>query len=182
MKAVIIFPGIGYTVERPLLYYAGKLAAAQGYDTRIPVQYSFRGGNIRGDREKMQEAFTEIYGQAEKMLSGIHWDEYDEVLFISKSIGTAVAAAYAARHGLRVKHLLYTPLAETFLWKPQNAIAFIGTEDPWSEIGQVRTACEELSIPLTVVEGANHSLETGDLVRDIGILEAVMKESQQFLS
>ena len=29
-KLAVIFPGIGYTKDKPLLYYAGKLAKAAG--------------------------------------------------------------------------------------------------------------------------------------------------------
>ena len=31
-KIAVVFPGVGYTKDRPLLYYAGKLAAANGYE------------------------------------------------------------------------------------------------------------------------------------------------------
>ena len=31
-KIAIVFPGVGYTKDRPLLYYAGKLAVKRGYE------------------------------------------------------------------------------------------------------------------------------------------------------
>ena len=31
MKICVLFPGIGYTNDRPLLYYSGKLASSLGY-------------------------------------------------------------------------------------------------------------------------------------------------------
>ncbi len=37
-KLAVIFPGIGYTKDKPLLYYAGKLAKAAGYNV-ISVEY-----------------------------------------------------------------------------------------------------------------------------------------------
>ena len=30
-KIAVLFPGIGYTCDKPLLYYTGKLAVARGY-------------------------------------------------------------------------------------------------------------------------------------------------------
>ena len=30
-KLAVFFPGIGYTVDKPLLYYSRKIAAEQGY-------------------------------------------------------------------------------------------------------------------------------------------------------
>ena len=220
MKAVVLFPGIGYTADRPLLYYARKLAERQGYDRTVSVQYVYRGGNIRGNQEKMREAFAELYRQAEAALSEISWEDCSGILFISKSIGTVIAAAYAQSHGIKAKHLLYTPLAETFRFagafqaaepsrsaepsgsadysrsaEPSGStessrseqsdsagtIAFLGTKDPWSDVNEVQRACEHLSVPLKLIEDANHSLETGDPVRDIRILEAVMEETQKFL-
>ena len=34
-KLAVFFPGIGYTVDKPLLYYSRKLAASAGYDIRL---------------------------------------------------------------------------------------------------------------------------------------------------
>ena len=36
-KAAVLFPGIGYSVDRPLLYYSGKMALSRGYEViRVP--------------------------------------------------------------------------------------------------------------------------------------------------
>lgn len=34
-KIAVLFPGIGYTCDKPLLYYTGKLAVARGYIKRL---------------------------------------------------------------------------------------------------------------------------------------------------
>ena len=31
-KLAVFFPGIGYTVDKPLMYYSRKLAATYGYE------------------------------------------------------------------------------------------------------------------------------------------------------
>lgn len=31
-KIAVLFPGIGYTCDKPLLYYSAKLAAEKGYE------------------------------------------------------------------------------------------------------------------------------------------------------
>lgn len=33
-KLAVFIPGIGYTVDRPLLYYSGKLSAQMGYEPK----------------------------------------------------------------------------------------------------------------------------------------------------
>ena len=71
MKAAVFFPGIGYHCDKPLLYYSRKLAQECGYEETIALSYTYDGGNIRGNEEKMQQAFESLYGQAEKSLSAI---------------------------------------------------------------------------------------------------------------
>ena len=57
MKAAVFFPGIGYHCDKPLLYYSRKLAQECGYEETIALSYTYDGGNIRGNEEKMQQAF-----------------------------------------------------------------------------------------------------------------------------
>jgi len=55
-------------------------------------------------------------------------------LFISKSIGTLIAASYAKKYGLiGVRQVLYTPLAETFQFAPEKGISFIGKAEKKTE-------------------------------------------------
>ena len=84
MKAAVFFPGIGYHCDKPLLYYSRKLAQECGYEETIALSYTYDGGNIRGNEEKMQQAFESLYEQAEKSLSAIDFDKYDEILFVAK--------------------------------------------------------------------------------------------------
>lgn len=42
-KLVIIFPGIGYHCDKPLLYYAKKLAKEHGYEEIVSLKYSYTG-------------------------------------------------------------------------------------------------------------------------------------------
>lgn len=55
MKAAVFFPGIGYHCDKPLLYYSRKLAQECGYEETIALSYTYDGGNIRGNEEKMQQ-------------------------------------------------------------------------------------------------------------------------------
>ena len=180
-KIAVIFPGIGYTTDKPILYYSRKIAMECDYEEVIPVVYTYKGGNIRGDRQKIQEAFEALYVQAKKVLDQVRWEQYGEILFISKSIGTVVAARYAEETGLRVRHVLYTPLEAAFLYHPAAALAFIGTKDPWSRPEEIIRQCLASGITVRGIEDGNHSLETGSPLADIATLGMVMKETRQFL-
>lgn len=180
MKLAVLFPGIGYTCTKPLLYYAGKIAAEHGY-TVFCVTYGDFPKDVKGDPLKMQMCFVSAYEQAEAMLSHIKWDNLEDVLFIGKSIGTTVAARYARDHGVSARLILLTPLAETFRFTGEKAIAFHGTGDPWAVTGEIKRACKDQGIPLYLTEGANHSLETGNVRTDLNTLTETMKTIDGFI-
>lgn len=180
-KTAVCFPGIGYHCEKPLLYYSRNIAFALGYKNCRNVNYAYNAGNIRGNEEKMKEAYETLFSQSEAELADIDWSEYDDVLFISKSLGTIIAASYARKYDLkRVRHILYTPLAQTFLFAPANAIAFIGTADPWSDTDEITRLSNANHIPISVYEGCNHSLECADTLKNIENLRDIMQKTMDF--
>ena len=179
-KLAVIFPGIGYTADKPLLYYTGRLARKHGYQIQT-VSYCSLPENVKGDPEKMKQAFDLALEQAEQALSQIDWNSYGSILFISKSIGTAISSAYASRHDLAVKNILFTPLAETFSFPLAGSIAFHGTADPWAETETIQKLAEQKEVPLFLTKNGNHSLETGDVLRDIVILKTTMERVERFI-
>lgn len=180
-KLAVYFPGIGYHCDKPLLYYSRKIACGLGYEKYININYSYNAGNIRGNDKKMQEAYDTLFLQAETKLADISWSEYDDVLFVSKSIGTIIAASYAKKYKLEnARHILYTPLAQTYLFAPDHGIAFMGTADPWSDTDEILQLSNTAHIPLTVYEGCNHSLECADTLKNIENLKDIMQKTMEF--
>lgn len=180
-KIAVYFPGIGYHCDKPLLYYGRKIACGQGYQDYRNINYTYHAGNIRGNAEKMQEAYEVLFSQAEAQLADVSWADYEELLFVSKSVGTIIAASYAKKYGLsRARHILYTPLAQTFQFAPEQAVAFIGTADPWSDTAEIIRLAGENQIPIAVYEGCNHSLECDDTMKNIENLRDVMQKTMDF--
>ena len=179
-KLAVIFPGIGYTADKPLLYYTSRLARKHGYQIQT-VSYGTLPENVKGDPEKMKQAFDLALEQTERSLGSIDWNSYGSILFISKSIGTVISSAYASRHDLTVKSILFTPLAETFSFPLAGSIAFHGTADPWAETDSIRKLAAQKDAPLFLTQNANHSLETGDVLTDIFILKTTMERVQRFI-
>lgn len=180
MKLAIFFPGIGYHCDKPLLYYSRKLSQECGYKETITLSYFYDGGNIRGNEKKMQQAFESLYVQAEKSLSVIDFNKYDEILFISRSVGTIIASAYAEKHNLKCRQILYTPLKYTYDYKHDDAIAFIGTADPWSIVPEVQELSQKQKVSIYIYENTNHSLETEDTLENLKILQDVMIKTKTF--
>ncbi len=69
-KIAVLFPGIGYNCDRPLLYYTGKLALLYGYELKKAEYGGFEAG-IKGNREKMEKAFYSALSQTEKILADV---------------------------------------------------------------------------------------------------------------
>lgn len=175
MKLAVFFPGIGYHCDKPLLYYSGKIAGQYQYES-VKVSYT--------DLSRTPgQAFEEALAQVEECLGGVDWGQYEDILFVSKSIGTAVACAYAGRHGIRCRNIYYTPLERTFDFRPQPGIVFHGTDDPWAKTEMVREKCRENNLPLYIIDGGNHSLEVkADTRRNLGILMNVMEQTESYIA
>lgn len=199
-KLAVIFPGIGYTADKPLLYFGRRIAVEYGYEIRI-MDYKGFPPKVKGDRNRMEESFFIALRQAEEMLAGVDFTEYDDIVFIGKSIGTIVAAKIAADATAgtsseaaagtapeslakaRIRQVLYTPLEDTFRFPIGEAIAFTGDDDPWvgKENSRIPALCKERGVPCRLVPHANHSLESKDVFADMKELRKVMKETEAFL-
>ncbi len=181
MKLAVIFPGIGYHTDKPLLYYSKKIAKEAGYEIR-EVSYGNFPGGIKGDAKKMEAVFESALSQTEEILQDIDFSWYERILFISKSVGTAVAAAFGKVHHLKTENLYYTPVALSFRFMEQPGIVFHGTGDTWVTTDEVRAGCERTGCPLYLTENGNHSLEVGEALGDIENLSVIMKHTKDYIT
>ena len=180
----VIFPGIGYNIDKPLLYYSKKIAMNKGFENFVNVEYkdlTFNKGTLIKDKAAQREVFKKCLLCANESLKDINWSEYDKILFISKSIGTIVASAVSSEMNANVKHILFTPLEETFEYKVNDALGFIGTADPWSDYKKVLELAKKQNIPMHSFDGANHSIETKDVLKDIGYIKETMEIVESFI-
>ena len=191
-KALFIFTGGGYNADRPLLYYTRKLCINKGFDVFVS-SYSLMGmkphddSSIDDSIEKGLEAVKESFADTD-------FSKYEKLYFASKSVGTVIAVRFASYKKLCVSHILFTPLEQTFTAIEdyrrnsleekdfsKSCIAFSGTKDPWIDAKVTKSLCKKLHIPLVKVKGANHSLESGKMMKDIKTLKAVMKKVERFI-
>lgn len=181
MKIAVFFPGIGYHCDKPLLYYSGKIAEQHHYEL---CRLSYTGLQKRTENleQLVEEAFGQVYEQTEGALAQIDWRQYEEILFVSKSIGTVAAAAYAMRHGINCRNVYYTPLAKTFEFAPQSGIVFHATNDPWVRTQVIEEKCRAYNLPLYIMNSGNHSLEVrDDTLGNLRTLLQVMDLTQRYV-
>ncbi|MDO4633194.1 MAG: hypothetical protein Q4B01_04990 [Eubacteriales bacterium] len=182
-RIVVLLGGIGYHCDKPLLYYARKIADDNGYSECININFQ-----KTLDMKKDLDSCFQIYQQqVEEELAEVNWSVYDEILFISKSLGTAVAAAYMEAHSDRfnkqkIRNVYLTPLEMTFKYHPRTGMAFSGTSDPWIDLDDIILCCQKSDVALEMIEDMNHSLECGDPWRNIDVVRIVMKKLEEYLT
>ena len=180
-KLAVVFPGIGYHKDKPLLYYAIRIAGAGGYEV-ITIDYHDLPQGIRGNAQMMKKAADLAYQQTEERLDGVDFRKYEDILFIGKSIGTVMAAKYAAEHTVTARQIWYTPVEATFIFESKETAAFIGDADNWSDVKKVKCLADGRHIPLYSYSGCDHSLEGNDVDENIGVLRDVMRITEEFVN
>ena len=185
MKLCVLFPGVGYSVDRPLLYFSKKLATAQGYEIR-DISYHDLPHISRDNKldDVKLKAYSLAVEQAAECLADVKWDEYEDILFVGKSIGTIVAAALAENvpYSGTIRFIYFTPLSYTFNHvKPASGPVFTGTADPWVIPDEIRAKSEEFELPYYSFENANHSLETDDVMTNIDYLHEIFDVVSKYI-
>ena len=181
-RIAVIFPGIGYHKDKPLLYYSSKIAKSYGFDI-INVEYNNMPENVKGNPKLMKKAADIAYEQALLQLKSIDFNNYDTVLFIGKSLGTVVLNKFSSAINVKALQILYTPVEATFAYNSLNrSITFIGDNDPWSELSAIEKLTENQKIPLHILKKCNHSLECENVRYNIEILADVMLKTDRFIA
>ena len=174
---VVLFPGVNYSCEKPLLHYARKAAVIEGYDV-LCVRYGYKLSKDDIGKEIIKTVSEEVF-QAIKNCDN---EKYNKLYFISKSIGGEVAGNIADKMGYHnVKSLYLTPTPSTVqhIIKTDSYV-IVGTKDkifPEENIQFVKTY---KNVKLTLIDNAQHSLEIdGNIEKSIeglGKVAGVFKE------
>ena len=183
-KIAVLFPGIGYNNDKPLMYYAAKVVRELGYDIiKIEYDFPYKAGDIKGKKDMMVDAFKLAARQAIEQLSQVDFAKYRDVLFIGKSIGTAVAGFCNKELDAHAVQIVMTPVPETFKYLEgvKKALVLHGTKDPWCDTEIADEYCRKLSLPFAMVPDANHSLETGDIAADIENLGIIINRIKNYV-
>lgn len=182
----IIFPGVGYTKDKPLLYYGSKILKKFGYEIKT-VNYDGLDlehviSDLKAGREDMSQFLEMAFEVCDRQLFDVNFSQYDSVLIMGKSIGTVIGSYYFYNTGTKINNILITPLKQCFTFvKEKDSIAFYGTGDPLVDFTEIKKRCENKGVPAYCYENANHSLETGDIVKDIQSLLSYINNLEAFL-
>ena len=183
-KIAVIFPGVGYTKDRPLLYYAAKIASKCEYELRF---IDFSGIEWSKEKLKDQDFLLKTLEKCLKITGKTLVDmgdlSGDEVVFISKSIGTVVATAYEKEKALNVKQICFSPLEliGNFV-REEGAVLFCADSDPYADYKSLERIAKEKKLEFHRVSGGNHSLETGDVCVDLDNMKSIMQRVAEVIT
>jgi hypothetical protein len=178
-KLFVTFPGIGYTCDKPLLYYSKKMAVAKGYEL-VDVPYCNFSVGIFSNQKKISQAIVSAYSQTEELLADVDFRSYSDIVFSSKSIGTCVAAEYATNYRIKTKNIFYTPIEASFDYISNPGIMFHGTKDPWCSNDYFEQSAKRIGAQHYTIPNANHSLETGNVDLDLVNARKIMSLVNEF--
>lgn len=169
-RLVIMFPGVGYTMDFPLLYYASFLYESKGYE-QIHMKYN----SILLDSDLTREEKTlKAREYVWEKVKDINFSAYDEVVFLSKSFGTAEAGILAEKLGINPVQIYLTPVPRALPYIKEADTVVIGTAD--EVYSECKAYFDEHGITPLYIEGADHSLEVeGKPFESLEILKDVMK-------
>lgn len=177
-KICVVFPGIGYHTDKPLLYYSKKYMMAHEYEI-VDVTYGKLSGHLP---EEIQKVFDDGWTKALDCLKTVDFSEAEDIVFLSKSIGTAISARYAVEKELKVRNIYFTPLEITMQYADSDGIAFHGTADPLVDTDELTRLCEAKKIALYTYEGGNHSIETKDILWNIKTQKDIAEKYIEYLN
>lgn len=177
-KLMVIFPGRNYSADKPLLYYAGRVFEKREYDV-IRLSYNFR---LKGDKDDITGLIEEAKVYVEKVLDKIDFSQYEDIVFVSKSIGTALAGYYEAHYKIRVRHIYLTPVLDALKYmKRGKCIVVAGKDDSILEPHKLKIYCVEQEIPIKQFDEVGHSLEhIEDINKTFAILMVLVRLYKEF--
>ena len=176
-RLIVLFPGVNYGVDCPLLYYAGFQYEVMGYE-KIKIT-SYEVDSPKGTTNFVE--YAKCAGQmVKRMLQEISLDEYEDIVFASKSIGTVIALSLEDERQIKnVRHLLLTPIDLTLpLMEKDRSYGCIvtGSKDKWVDHEKLRQICQEKKLPLTEIVGVGHRLETKESMEEnLEIIKQIIK-------
>ena len=163
----LILPGLNYTCDMPLLYYAAQVMLSARADV-VQVKYDYSRIASTGQAATLSEKYSDMRGDFSLFARmALEHRAYKRLTVIGKSLGT-LAIPYLLQAGLPVKPttcIFLTPILNELLsWadsirKCPKTFFAIGTNDPFYDqelISEFRTLHPDNFL---VVEGVNHSME-----------------------
>ncbi len=189
-EVALIFPGLAYNSNMPLLHYSIETILTSGINV-LTVDYDY--SNNPEFLKQVQSTRSDwLIEDVESAFNVITEEENQKVVCLTgKSLGTIALGHLLETHEeLRdAKTIWLTPLIknpqllEQMLKYMKDAVLVIGTEDPQYDRDTVDRLNASTQLRGIIIDGANHSLEIeGDVTQSLRVLMQIVAILQQFLA
>lgn len=189
-KLAILLPGMGYSCDMPLFYYAETLSLGVDADVlRVEYAYSRQPGfRDLPAPEKIRRLLTDTVAAREV---AFRQRPYERVIFVGKSLGT-LAMGHLLTTGQQAKEtraVWLTPLLRNEALRQQiqqyagPSLFAIGTSDHDYDPAYVQEVQAATSGEAVIVDDADHSLDIeGDVRASLHALTRVLTSLEKFLA
>ncbi len=185
----LVFPGLGYHADLPVLYYAALQLFSSGADVlRLRFHYDLQPGFMQQPDETVA-AWLEADAAA-VLAYGRKRHAYAQITLIGKSLGTIALAGLLA-HNPDLAHagclwltpVLTNPLVVRALREAANpGLVVIGSADPYYNAALLDELAKKPNLRILVIPGADHALETpGDAHASVRAMENMVDGIQAFI-
>ena len=162
---VFSFPG-KRGEEIPLLYFGAKHYMDKDYE-KVYIQHPASGNGLE-----------EVYENAKAILRSYDFSEYEDIVFVGKSMGTVVACKLKAELQIDARLVLFTPLNDTLPYINSDnrvVLAAMGDNDRFLDWEVLREHCEKENVPYYIEPGVGHSMEVKeDLTKNLQVIRNVI--------
>jgi hypothetical protein len=180
----MILPGLNYSCDMPLLYYAAQIMLEDGADV-LQVKYDYTQTRSVGSASTLTERFGRL---AEDVIHiariALEQRTYKHLTVIGKSLGTlAIPYLIHADLSLHPQTCVYlTPIlhelvpAHDLIQTCSCNLFVIGTNDRYYDPELIQRFRTSQPDNFLIIEGVNHSLEfPEDALRSLEVLSTVVK-------
>ena len=188
-QTALVFPGLRYTCQMPVLFYSIKALLQKGLNV-LTVEYNYsRDAGFRG--LSREEQIGRLHADVEASYRAAQSQGCSNIItLIGKSLGTKAIAYLLREHSEleNAKIVWLTPLIKDQDLREQivghkagNLIA-IGTADPHCDVDILSSLQDNPGISVVLIEDGDHGLQIqGDLNRSLEALSKVIASVNQFL-
>lgn len=125
----VVFPGRRYSVDRSLLHFPSRMLENLGYEM-IYLRYDLP--KEKEDPRSLEDCFKDSLAYTKLALQDLDFQSYDHIVFLSKSIGTAVAGEIEKENALENVHQIFvTPLVMTVPYLEKKDLIIASDSDPY---------------------------------------------------
>jgi predicted alpha/beta-hydrolase family hydrolase len=183
----VIFPGVNYSCDMPLLYYTARLLGQRNSDVlNLHTEYNQPEYRSLPPAQRAEWISTDATACVE---AGLAHREYQKLILIGKSIGTLSLATLVSQEiGAGAITVWLTPLlrhpfmVEAALRFQGPALFISGTGDDLFEADSLNRIQQATRAESIIIDGANHSLEIpGKMEDSLQVLKQVMVGIGSFL-